>query len=143
MGINSGAQGGRFAGSWTLPVCNASTWGAAWNFPYNSTDNDNYHPTDDDPDHHPPCLCGKTTYPLKLVGGFLRVLKRYVFAGEGGLETARWVEAAGLKGFDTFHERCRRQLTESKFNFVWPEGVTCVNYGFKKAIKKPGTDVDC
>lgn len=45
---------GRYPGSWTLPVCNASAWGHAWNSPY-----------DKDPIirksvyTHPPCMCGK------------------------------------------------------------------------------------
>ena len=45
---------GRYPGSWTIPVCDASTWGKAWNWNY----------VDDEHARgatktHPPCLCGK------------------------------------------------------------------------------------
>ena len=51
-------KGGRYPGSWTLPVCDAGTWGKEWNFYYNATTTDAT--SDDDPDHHPPCLCGES-----------------------------------------------------------------------------------
>ena len=41
---------GRSPGSWTLPVCNASTWGKRWNWDYTKKK---------DGGSHPPCICGK------------------------------------------------------------------------------------
>ena len=40
---------GKLPGSWTLPVCNASTWGKNWNWDYTARE---------DGGSHPPCLCG-------------------------------------------------------------------------------------
>ena len=60
-------EAGRYPGSWTVPVCDTSTWGMDWNWDY--TD-----PKYGDKDwlstipgyqgegralYHPPCLCGK------------------------------------------------------------------------------------
>ena len=46
---------GRYPGSWTLPVCNASWWGRSWNWNY--ADNKNLRKSITT---HPPCLCGKS-----------------------------------------------------------------------------------
>ena len=43
---------GRYPGSWTLPVCHASTWGKSWNWDYA---NKGYEKS---PNTHPPCICG-------------------------------------------------------------------------------------
>ena len=59
--------------------------------------------------------------------------------GAGGTETAAWGQAAGLRGFDTWHSRCVFQLTSNRIKFQWPEGVTEVDLGFREKIKKPGT----
>ncbi|KAL8854460.1 MAG: hypothetical protein Q9221_000731 [Calogaya cf. arnoldii] len=92
---------GRFPGSWTPPVCDASTWGNSWNWDYTGEKNDirESHIT------HPPCMCGPQ-----------------------GLETYDWAKAAGLAGFKTFQRRCMFKLREKIFKFEWPEGVTFVNY---------------
>ena len=42
---------GKYPGSWTLPVCNVSTWGAKWNWNYNNGSHDGK--------SHPPCICGE------------------------------------------------------------------------------------
>ena len=47
---------GRYAGSWTLPVCDASTWGKAWNWDYATEAK-----LADDKRTHPPCLCGRSS----------------------------------------------------------------------------------
>ena len=60
---------GRYPGSWTLPVCDASTWGQQWNFDYvnqdatvNSEDcpKEQFHETR----QHPPCICGESFIPV-------------------------------------------------------------------------------
>ncbi|KAL8787516.1 MAG: hypothetical protein Q9213_002174 [Squamulea squamosa] len=118
-------QAGRYPGSWTLPVCNASRWGTAWNWDYTSYD---YKHADDfalvSADYrtsqrqqtHPPCLYG-----------------------ENGSETAAWAIAAGLQDFDTFHERCKNALRRKSFQ--WPAGVNEVIYtgSSNYTVKKPGT----
>ena len=43
---------GRYPGSWTLPVCHASTWGKSCNWDYA---NGGYEKS---PITHPPCICG-------------------------------------------------------------------------------------
>ena len=74
------ANAGRYPGSWTLPVCNMSTWGNPhWNWNYEGGKNW--------PDSHPPCLCG-----------------------EGGKETANWAIAAGMEHFQTFYSKCQNDL---------------------------------
>ena len=45
---------GRYPGTWTLPVCNASTCGKAWNWDYSKQV---YQAS------HPPCMCGKSHTP--------------------------------------------------------------------------------
>ena len=64
--------------------------------------------------------------------------------GVGGKETARWAVAARLKDFETYYHFCKKQLEDK--DFEWPEGIDCVNYGFRapmeKPIKKPGAQ-DC
>ncbi|KAI4271394.1 MAG: hypothetical protein LQ337_006033, partial [Flavoplaca oasis] len=92
---------GRFPGSWTLPVCDASTWGKAWNWDYTGEDNK----IRESPRTHPPCLCGPK-----------------------GLETYDWAKAAGLSGFETFWHRCKYILRDEEVGFEWPEGVTFVDY---------------
>ena len=83
---------GHFPGTWSLPVCDISGYGAAWNFDY---------VTKDQPEPitlttgavfspglpHPPCMCG-----------------------EGGNETLSWSQAAGMTGFQTFYDRCKRVI---------------------------------
>ncbi|KAL8774221.1 MAG: hypothetical protein Q9209_000972 [Squamulea sp. 1 TL-2023] len=34
--VSQDSQAGKYPGSWTIPVCNASTWGALWNFHFTS-----------------------------------------------------------------------------------------------------------
>lgn len=46
---------GQYPGSWTLPVCNASWWGKAWNWDYAQNKDDVRGSTQT----HPPCICGK------------------------------------------------------------------------------------
>ena len=54
--VDLGAQVGRYPGTWTLPVCDASTWGARWNWDYTKNKN----PKEGDKTMtHPPCLCGE------------------------------------------------------------------------------------
>ena len=60
-------QARRYPGSWTLPVCDSSTWGKNWNWDYTS---DDYKKRDQfalvaadfqsskKQKTHPPCLCG-------------------------------------------------------------------------------------
>ena len=57
VGLVDGA--GRFPGSWTLPVCDTSTWGESWNWDYNSTEYQIKGVGQDT--SHPPCLCGKAS----------------------------------------------------------------------------------
>ncbi|KAL8878648.1 MAG: hypothetical protein Q9192_008400 [Flavoplaca navasiana] len=122
---------GRFPGSWTLPVCDASTWGYVtrqssssvsfgfatarmeehadlnsrrrkdWNWDYTGENNK----IRESPRTHPPCLCGPK-----------------------GLETYDWAKAAGLSGFETFWHRCKYILRDKDVGFEWPEGVTFVDY---------------
>lgn len=50
-------KGGRYPGSWTLPVCNTLDWGKRWNYDYTeiaARGNEDF-----DLVHFPPCLCGK------------------------------------------------------------------------------------
>ena len=108
--IDFTALAGRYPGTWTLPVCDGGTWGARWNF--NWKDKIGGYPTFGT--GFPPCLCG-----------------------QGGLESKAWASAAGMKDFDTFYRYCHNQL-ESEY-FTWPEGVTSVDYGFNKPLKKLGT----
>ncbi|KAI4226376.1 MAG: hypothetical protein L6R36_003234 [Xanthoria steineri] len=98
---NLSEYAGRFPGSWTLPVCDTSTWGKKWNWDYTGEKND----VRESVDTHPPCLCGPQ-----------------------GLETYDWAKAAGLSGFETFWHRCNTALRETSSGFEWPEGVTFVNY---------------
>ncbi|KAI9699734.1 MAG: hypothetical protein M1836_002768 [Candelina mexicana] len=90
---------GRFPGSWTLPVCDISTWNYEWNWDYTQAnfDSKGAYWT------HPPCLCGPQA-----------------------LETFDWAKAAGMQEFQTFWDRCEQVLHHE--NFVWPDGVTFVNY---------------
>ncbi|KAL8901203.1 MAG: hypothetical protein Q9192_000680 [Flavoplaca navasiana] len=53
LGPEGKGMGGRYPGSWTLPVCNASKWGDSWNFDYTSG-----HRNRRDIREHPPCFCG-------------------------------------------------------------------------------------
>ncbi|KAL8849435.1 MAG: hypothetical protein Q9221_005607 [Calogaya cf. arnoldii] len=147
---------GRFPGSWTLPVCDASTCGKAWNWDYTGEKNDirkSVHT-------HPPCLCGKALlYPLPSVcylelrippmppfvtlitdirakSGNSHLPPRIPYShpadtcatGPNGLETYDWAKAAGLSGFETFWHRCNYALRDKRYNFQWPEGVTFVDY---------------
>ncbi|KAL8688563.1 MAG: hypothetical protein Q9218_005561 [Villophora microphyllina] len=103
-------QAGRYPGSWTLPVCDASTWGESWNWDYNRPDwnNDYTNPSTGDfgtsPKHqsHPPCICG-----------------------ENGSESDAWAKAAGMQDFGTFRVNCERVL--SRDDFKWPDWVTEVS----------------
>ncbi|KAI9703553.1 MAG: hypothetical protein M1836_007323 [Candelina mexicana] len=95
-------QVARFPGSWTLPVCDASTWGSKWNWDYTQ------HPQPfGNLETHPPCICG----PL-------------------ALETYDWAKAAGLQGFETYWHRCEVAMRHGHFD--WPEGVTFVDYPTNK-----------
>ncbi|KAI9764465.1 MAG: hypothetical protein M1835_007564 [Candelina submexicana] len=110
LGADGKGLGGRYPGSWTLPVCDASTWGHAWNYDYTKGARDKR-----DNREHPPCFCG-----------------------EGGLETAHWATAAGLNHFDTFYQRCQKALQgtgDDPADFLtWPDGVTSVDLGFREPI---------
>ena len=61
-------EGGAYPGSWTLPVCDTSTWGAKWNWDYNKTDywNLEYTNLEDltvrQAVTHPPCMCGTSWF---------------------------------------------------------------------------------
>ena len=55
--------------------------------------------------------------------------------GEGGGESAQWVNASGLTNFDTFYGACKNFLTSDAF--IWPPNVTSVSYGFGDPISKP------
>ncbi|KAI4283781.1 MAG: hypothetical protein L6R38_001946 [Xanthoria sp. 2 TBL-2021] len=117
-------QAGRYPGSWTLPVCDASTWGQCWNWDYGRSDwdNDYANPATGDfgtsPKHqtYPPCLCG-----------------------EKGGESDAWAKAAGMQDFETFHVNCKRALGNS--NFQWPDGVTEITYTGSEdyTIRRPGS----
>ncbi|KAL8870483.1 MAG: hypothetical protein Q9174_003485 [Haloplaca sp. 1 TL-2023] len=112
LGSEGKGMGGRYPGSWTLPVCNASKWGASWNIDYTLGHRDRR-----DIREHPPCFCG-----------------------EGGTETAHWAIAAGLSNFDTFYERCKRVLKGTggpADSFSWPVGVASVDLGFREPVTKP------
>ena len=50
--LNLDNVAGRYPGSWTLPVCDTSTWGGKWNWDYTKKGVEFQ-------DSHPPCLCGK------------------------------------------------------------------------------------
>ncbi len=105
---------GHFPGSWTLPVCDASSWGSAWNWDYADPNKRHLY----SPYTHPPCLCGK----IGLEGSNSKLITN---AGHQALETYGWAQAAGLHGFETFWHRCNDALHNA---FEWPEGVTFVNY---------------
>ena len=51
-------EAGRYPGSWTLPVCDTSTYGDDWNVPY---DNKTYYNGRYPESTHPPCMCGMTS----------------------------------------------------------------------------------
>ncbi|KAL6716082.1 hypothetical protein ACLMJK_005648 [Lecanora helva] len=72
---------GRYPGSWTIPVCDASTWGKGWNWDYTKE------VLEYRVDTHPPCFCGPN-----------------------GQETFAWAQAAGMTGFETFWHRCTKAL---------------------------------
>ena len=110
-------QVGRYPGTWTLPVCDASTWGASWNSDYTNITDRN----DARINTHPPCLCGKSTTMAQNAAVPIRVL-----AGPQGSETNAWAAAAGMTGFETFWYLCTDALEDK--NFQWPEGVTEVKY---------------
>ena len=62
-------EAGRYAGSWTIPVCNASTWGSIWNWRFTSNEEfwDIEYTTLVDVTirrarTHPPCMCGKSRF---------------------------------------------------------------------------------
>ena len=68
-------QAGRYPGSWTFPVCDASTWGSKWNFDYMKNDywNIKEYATYDDLTlrqavTHPPCMCGMYGLIIPLPG---------------------------------------------------------------------------
>lgn len=72
-GIELVNQAGRYPGSWTLPVCDASVWGKNWHWDYTSEDykdSDKFAlvsadiATSEKQRTHPPCLCGKIPLPL-------------------------------------------------------------------------------
>ncbi|KAL8903537.1 MAG: hypothetical protein Q9171_007371 [Xanthocarpia ochracea] len=104
---------GRFPGSWTLPVCDASTWGKAWNWDYTGEDNK----IRGSGVTHPPCMCEKAS----------RLTDIYEL-GPLALETYDWAKAAGLSGFETFWHRCKKTLTTIRPRFEWSENVTFVDY---------------
>ena len=70
-------QAGRYPGSWTLPVCDGSSWGKSWNWDYTS---DKYKHSEDaaltaadintsmKQKTHPPCLCGNISPPRQVSG---------------------------------------------------------------------------
>ena len=116
---------GHYPGSWTLPICEASTWGQNWNVDYNNTA---YNPRKATTGliftghvfdktgpwaTHPPCMCG-----------------------EKGLETAAFAVAAGLDGFRLWYDKCRATLTD-KSKFTWPADVTEVDMGNGTKISRP------
>ena len=60
--------------------------------------------------------------------------------GHLALETFDWARAAGMQSFLTFQKRCKEVLQNP--DFVWPDGVTFVNYPVKDGedpvtIRKP------
>ena len=59
----------------------------------------------------------------------------HISIGQGGLESEAWVRAAGLFDLDTFYVDCHFVLTSKEF--LWPDGVTNVSYGFGNPIEKP------
>lgn len=127
-GEDGRGMGGRYPGSWTLPVCNASIWGSLWNYDYTTKYKyrREYY-------EHPPCFCGKFRQAPSS-----KTLNKD--PGEGGSETAKWATAAGLNHFDTFYDRCKKALTGTADfgkRFNWPNGVTSVDLGFGSPIQKP------
>lgn len=146
-------QAGRYPGSWTLPVCNASTWGKSWNWDYTTAEYDRSYWN---PDYktkrviassgvvgtsksrrtRPPCLCGMI-YPT-LTSHYLISPVLIEYLGEMGKETDAWTKAAGLQDFQTFRERCKGALERS--DFQWPAGLTEVTYTGPSnyTIRKPG-----
>ena len=65
---------GRLPGSWTLPVCNTSTWGNPWNFDYMHKNYSSEQkvilygsPIGATPGGHPSCMCGKPNRLLNLM----------------------------------------------------------------------------
>ncbi|KAL8881227.1 MAG: hypothetical protein Q9198_001527 [Flavoplaca austrocitrina] len=93
---------GRFPGSWTLPVCHASTWGKAWNWDYTGKDNE----IRESGVTHPPCICDQASR-----------LTHICELGPLGLETYDWAKAAGLSGFETFWYRCKKELVTIRPSF--------------------------
>ncbi len=79
---------GRYPGSWTLPVCDTSTWGEKWNWDYTS---DDYKTADRNPaayvsanfknskiqTTHPPCMCGEFPVATQLAIIWLPLNGRY------------------------------------------------------------------
>ncbi|KAI4289156.1 MAG: hypothetical protein L6R35_001578 [Caloplaca aegaea] len=129
------AQVGRLPGSWTLPVCNASTWGAQWNWDYTQTPQPfGVYET------HPPCICGKSFFHCICVlwqyidmNTEINLLDNSEWLADGtiplgplALETYDWAKAAGLQGFKTFWGRCEVAMRRGHFN--WPDGVTFIDY---------------
>ena len=130
---------GRLPGSWTLPVCDISGYGKEWNVDYANGEPQpvqnlamigGFGPTKLP---HPPCMCGMSP----LCRPVLLFLLISGTVGPNGSETLGWARAAGMTNFDTFYDRCKHALLRE--GFVWPEGVTGVDYGFREPIRRPGT----
>ncbi|KAL8924489.1 MAG: hypothetical protein Q9172_002654 [Xanthocarpia lactea] len=103
--VNINELAGRYPDTWTVPVCDTSTWGAAWNWDFINKKQ--------------PILeygrQGKQLMPC--------------LCGDHGLDTAAWIRAAGMLDFDTYYDTCQALLTWSGFGFQWPESVHTVLRG--------------
>ena len=111
---------GKYPGSWSLPVCNASTWGQKWNVNY-----ENHGASGGSI----PCFCGKSH------GMSTNLAKFNASLGERGQETAAWAKAAGMDGFETYSYRCTHVLRGKCFQ--WPSNMTDIMIGPKVRVYKP------
>lgn len=132
---------GRYPGTWSLPVCNASSWGKSWNWDYTTPEYQktkrHYPPFIGKPDtrpsegenSHPPCFCGKSFSTLSGV-----VNSRCTGSPE---ETVAWAKAAGMYDFKTFQTRCKKALEEK--TFLWPPDVESISFPGKEMfiVRRP------
>lgn len=57
-------------------------------------------------------------------------------SGSRGEDTASWVEAAGMRNYETLYQTCKLQLLDE--NFQWLDDVEEVDFGWREPVRRPG-----